>query len=89
MTTTIQIDDSTKKKLFEIKLELEKQKGYSITYDEIINFLINNQSTNIIRKEALKEFRKFKGILPKSAMSEYLKEKKKELIKEESRAPLT
>ncbi len=27
MTTTIQIDDETKHKLFEIKLELEREKG--------------------------------------------------------------
>ena len=88
MTTTIQIDDAIKKKLFKIKLKLEEQKGSAVTYNEIITFLIDHQSTNIIRKENLQEFRKLKGILPKSALTMYLEEKQKELIKEEERAPL-
>jgi len=88
MTTTIQIDDAIKKKLFKIKLKLEEQKGSAVTYNEIIKFLIDHQSTNIIRKENLQEFRKLKGILPKSALTMYLEEKQKELIKEEERAPL-
>ena len=88
MTTTIQIDDEIKKKLFQIKLKLEEQKGSAVTYNEIIKFLIDNQSTNIIRKANLQEFRKLKGILPKSAMTMYLEEKQKELIREEERAPL-
>ena len=88
MTTTIQIDDEIKKKLFQIKLDLESKKGSSVTYNEIITYLINNQPTNIIRKKNLKEFRKLKGILPKSALNMYLDEKKKELMREEERAPL-
>ena len=36
MTTTIQIDDKTKNKLFKIKLKLEEEKGSSISYNEII-----------------------------------------------------
>ena len=88
MTTTIQIDDEIKKKLFKIKLKLEEEKGSAVTYNEIIEYLIKNQSTNIIRKKDLIEFRKLKGILPKSAMSMYLEEKRKELIMEEERAPL-
>jgi len=88
MTTTIQIDDEIKKKLFKIKLKLEEEKGSAVTYNEIIEYLISHQSTNIIRKKNLVEFRKLKGILPKSAMSMYLEEKRKELIMEEERAPL-
>ncbi|TFG20946.1 MAG: hypothetical protein EU529_14150 [Promethearchaeota archaeon] len=89
MTTTIQIDDEIKKKLFKIKLILEEEKGSAVTYNEIIKFLLDSQSTNINRKRYLQEFRKLKGILPKSAMTIYLEEKKKELIREEERAPLT
>ncbi len=89
MTTTIQIDDEIKKKLLKIKLKLEEEKGSSVTFNEIIKFLIDNQSTNIIRKENLQEFRKLKGILPKSAMTMYLEEKKKDLVREEEKAPLT
>jgi len=88
MTTTIQIDDETKKKLFKIKLKLEEQKGSAVTYNDIIEFLINHQSTNIIRKKNLVEFRKLKGILPKSTMELYLEEKRKDLIMEEEKIPL-
>jgi len=88
MTTTIQIDDKTKNKLFKIKLKLEEEKGSSISYNEIIEFLLDHQSTNVIRKKDLQEFRKLKGILPKSAMSLYLEEKQKELILEEKKSPI-
>ena len=88
MTTTIQIDDEIKKKLFKIKLKLEEQKGSAVTYNDIIEFLINHQSTNIIRKKNLVEFRKLKGILPKSTMELYLEEKRKDLIMEEEKIPL-
>ena len=39
MTTTIQIDDETKKKLFRIKLRLEEQKGEAITYNDLIEYV--------------------------------------------------
>jgi len=88
MPTTIQIDDNIKNKLFKIKLKLEEQKGSAVTYNEIIEFLIKNQKFNLIKKKNLKEFRRFEGILPESALEEYLREKEKELEREESRAPL-
>ena len=59
-----------------------------MTYNEIIEFLIKNQKFNLIKKKNLKEFRRFEGILPESALEEYLREKEKELEREESRAPL-
>jgi hypothetical protein len=88
MTTTIQIDDNIKKKLFKIKLKLEEEKGSSVTYNELISFLIRNQKTNILKKKNMIDFRRFEGILPESALEEYFKEKKKELKEEERRAPL-
>ena len=88
MTTTIQIDDETKKKLFRIKLRLEEQKGESITYNDLIEYLIENQPSNQIRKKNLEEFRKLKGILPKSAIKTYLNEKRKDLKEEEKIAPI-
>ena len=87
MTTTIQIDDETKKKLFRIKLRLEEQKGEAITYNDLIEYLIESQPLNQIRKSNLQEFRKLKGILPKSALKSYLDEKKKDLKDEEIIAP--
>ena len=88
MTTTIQIDDETKKKLFRIKLRLEEQKGQAITYNDLIEYLIESQPSNMIRKSNLQEFRSLKGILPKSAMKTYLDEKRKELNEEEKLAPI-
>ena len=88
MTTTIQIDDEIKKKLFRIKLRLEEQKGQAITYNDLIAYLIESQPSNLIRKSNLQEFRSLKGILPKSAKKTYLEEKRKDLKKEEDFAPI-
>lgn len=88
MTTTIQLDDDTKKKLFKIKLKLEERKGSGISYNEIIEYLIDNQKINLLEKRNLKDFRRFEGILPKGILSAYLKEKRKDLEQEEKRAPL-
>jgi len=88
MTTTIQIDDETKKKLFRIKLRLEEQKGQAITYNDLIAYLIESQPSNLIRKSNLQDFRSLKGILPKSAMKSYLDEKRKDLKEEENLSPI-
>jgi hypothetical protein len=88
MPTTIQIDKVTKRKLFQIKLKLEEEKGSPITYNEVINYLIKNQATNLFRKKNLKNFRKMKGILPKNALKEFHKYRREELIREEKKAPL-
>ena len=88
MTTTIQIDDEVKKILFRLKLKLEEQKGHSVSYNEIIKFLIKNQKINLLNRKNLKDFRKFEGILPKNALKEYLVEKKRELKREEERISL-
>ncbi len=87
MTTTIQIDDETKKTLFKIKLRLEEQKGEAITYNDLIEYLIESQPSNLIRKSNLQQFRSLKGILPKSAKKSYLDEKRKDLNEEENFAP--
>lgn len=87
MTTTIQIDDETKKTLFKIKLRLEEQKGEAITYNDLIEYLIESQPSNLIRKSNLQQFRSLKGILPKSAKKSYLDEKRKDLNEEEKIAP--
>jgi len=88
MTTTIQIDDDVKKKLFKIKLKLEEEKGSAVTYNEIIEYLIKHQKINLLKKKNMKEFRRLEGILPESALEEYLEEKKRDLEREERRAPL-
>ena len=89
MATTIQIDEDTKKRLFEIKLELEREKGKAVTYDEIINHLLKSKEILENRKKNLLKFREFKGILPESARYVYLKNKKAELSREENLFPLS
>jgi hypothetical protein len=86
MTTTIQIDDETKKRLFQIKLELEKEKGSSISYNDLINYLLNNQKINLIERVNMKEFRQFEGIIEESALEEFLRDKKKQRNIEEKKA---
>ncbi len=88
MTNIIQIDDEVKKKLFQIKLKLEEERGSAITYNELINYLLENQKFNLIKRKNMKDFRKFEGIISKSAVEEYWFNKKKELEREENRAPL-
>jgi hypothetical protein len=85
MTTTIQIDDETKKKLFQIKLELEKERGSSVSYNELLNYLINNQKINLIERVNMKEFRQFEGIIEESVLQEFLKERKIQLKNEEEK----
>lgn len=88
MTTTIQINNETKRKLFNLKLKLEKEKGNAVTYNELINYLLENQNNYLTNRVNMKEFREFEGILPESAVEEYWREKKRDLEREESKAPL-
>ena len=88
MTTTIQIDDETKKKLFRIKIRLEEQKGEAITYNDIIEYLIESLPTSLKRKQYLEEFRNLKGILPKSAKKTYIDERRRDLKTEEGYSPI-
>jgi hypothetical protein len=69
-------------------LRLEEQKGSSVTYNELIEYLIESQPLNLIRKASLQEFRSLRGILPKSAKTLYLEERKKDLKREDNFAPL-
>jgi len=88
MTTAIQIANETKRKLFDLKLKLEKEKGSAVTYNELINYLLENQKNYLTDRVNMKEFRQFEEILPESAVEEYWREKKIDLEREERKAPL-
>lgn len=88
MTTSIQLDEETKKKLFNLKLDLEKERGQPVTYNELIEYLLEEQRRTANRSKNLKEFRKLKGTLPKDTLKYYFDEKRKELDREERLAPL-
>ena len=88
MTTTIQVTNETKRKLFDLKLKLEKEKGSAVTYNELINYLLENQKNYLTDRVNMKEFRQFEGILPESAVEKYWKEKKRDFERKERKAPL-
>lgn len=52
------------------------------------NFKIDTSDFFQKRKEYLPKFKQLRGILPKSAYENYLKEKEKDRLTEESKAPL-
>lgn len=88
MTTTIQIDDATKEDLFRIKLKLEEHKGKPVTYNELIQYLIEGHSSNLIRKKSMLEFRKLQGTISQETVDAYNQEKRRDLQKEEDLVPL-
>jgi hypothetical protein len=73
MATTIQISEETKKKLFMIMNQLEKQWGRRVTYDEAIKFLLHKEKLEINRKEFLKNIKKYQGMLESDEGKEILK----------------
>ena len=65
----------------------EKLKAFIIEYEKGLLLTADGEKLSR-RKKDLQEFRKLEGILPKSAMKEYLEEKRRDLECEERRAPL-
>ena len=88
MTSTIQLSDLTKQKLFHYKLDLEKEKGKSISYNDIIEILLKTPQKSQERRENLHNFKKYSGFLKKEALEIYYGEKRKDLEREEEKAPL-
>lgn len=60
MVTTIQLKEPTKTALFEVKNQLENVFGRSMSYDEVIDYLIKTSQLNI---PFTRSVRKFRGIL--------------------------
>jgi hypothetical protein len=84
MTTTIQLDDSTKKRLFQIKVDLESERGEPLTYNQLIDYLIQQEIIARQKTKNLCEFRKLKGSLPATALQVLQEERRKELENEEA-----
>lgn len=74
MPTTIQISEETKKKLFMIMNQLEKEWGRRVTYDEAIKFLLKEKKIEFNREEFLKNLKKYQGILKPNEGKDLLKE---------------
>lgn len=74
MATTIEISEKTKKKLFSLVNQLEKEWNKKITYDEAIQFLLENRKIIINKEEFIQNIEKFEGILEKGEGKKLLKE---------------
>jgi len=74
MTTTIQISEETKKKLFMIMNQLEKERGRRVTYDEAIKFLFKEEKIEFQREKFLDNIRKYQGVLKPDEGKDLLKE---------------
>lgn len=84
-TTTIQISEKTKKKLFQLINELEKKWKRRITYDEAIKFLIKEKGVKVGKKEFLNNIKKFQGILEVGEGTAILKELRRDELEREEK----
>lgn len=82
-TTTIQISKKIKNKLFELINRLEKKWGRRITYDEAIEFLLEEKVTKINKEEFIKNIKKFQGILKGEGRSLLIESRRVDLEREE------
>jgi hypothetical protein len=85
MATTIQISEETKKKLFMIINQLEKEWGRRVTYDEAIKSLLKEEKIEFQRQKFLDNIRKYKGILNPNEGKDLLKELRKKDHEREQR----
>ncbi len=85
MATTIQISEETKKKLFMIMNQLEKQWRRRVTYDEAIKFLLNEEKLEFNREDFLKNIKKYQGILKPGEGKDILKELREKEYEREQR----
>ncbi len=60
MVTTIQIDEETQRRLFQIITKIQAETGRRVSYDEALNILMRRDEK---MKRARLEFSKFRGIL--------------------------
>ena len=80
--TTIQVDKHIKGELFRLKNRFEHETKKSVSYNDIIKYLLKNNSSIIVRRN-LEGFRDLKGILTADVDLEYRTEKQKDLEHEE------
>ncbi len=74
-STTIQLDQKIKDELFLLKNQIEKKLGRSISYNELISMLLENNKASLLRRN-LKEFQKLRGIISRDSIKTFQKERK-------------
>ena len=84
-STTIQISEKTKSKLFAIINKLEKKWGRRVTYDEAIELLIEERLIQVDKKDFLNNLKKFQGILAPEEGTSLLKELRREELEREEK----
>lgn len=82
MVTTIQLKEPTKLALFEVKNHLENVFGRSMSYDEVIEYLVKTSRIDIPFSRSL---RKFRGILGSEGREIYEKMRQEELLNEKNK----
>ncbi len=85
MTTTIQISEETKKKLFQVINRLEKKLNRRVTYNEAIEFLLKEQKVDVDKEKFLENIKKFQGIFKYGEGQALLKELRREDREREKR----
>lgn len=85
MTTTIQISDETKKKLFMVMNLLEKKWERRVTYDEAIKFLLQKEMEETDKNKFLINIKKYQGVLKSSETRKLLRELREEDYEREKR----
>ncbi|MBD3230663.1 MAG: hypothetical protein GF329_20960 [Candidatus Lokiarchaeota archaeon] len=85
MTTTIQISETTKRKLFKIINRLEKEWGSRVTYDEAILFLLQDKVPKINKEKFIENIKNFQGILEPGEAKKLLEDLRREDHEREKR----
>jgi len=79
VVTTIQVDSQIKDKLFRLKLKISELEGRNVSYNEIINRLLQNSAS--IMKPKIKNrlsMQKYCGLLLNNTLKEWQEEKYKD-----------
>ena len=82
-STTIQISEKTKKKLFELINKLERERGHRVTYDEALAFLIKEKESKVDKNDFLNNIKKFQGVLKPGEGISLLKELRRNQLERE------
>jgi len=76
MPTTIQIDEKTKMELFLIKNELERKMSKSLSYNELLQIILETYRIANKRSKSWNNFKNLQGIIPKDSIEILKKERK-------------
>lgn len=68
-----------------MKLDLERQKGQPISYNDLIKDLLEKHLSEKKKSQALEKFKELKGILPKGTLKEFLLEREIDRKSEETK----